>query len=212
MPTWDAATAFMMVNAGHDVTAKASDKFDALLLVGGPDVSPSLYKQPQLPCTHPSPKRELRDVGAFKMAAKGKPKVGICFGGQLLNCLSGGRMWQDVEGHRGVIHDVKMSNGQIIQMNSTHHQMMIPASHGVVLGLANVATKKIAANIVRHKCDPTMWEDHEIIWYPKTASLCFQPHPEFEKMKETGCRDEFFRLIDHFIAGTLVGKELNGSI
>lgn len=205
MPTWDLAVASMMDKAGHDCTAKGTDPFDVLLLVGGPDVNPALYKQPKLPDTYPNLRREAKDLGAARTVAKDKPKVGICYGGQLLNCISGGRMWQHVQGHRGTFHPVKMLNGDIIQMNSTHHQMMIPSNKGVVLGKANVATKKISPTLVRHHCDPNAWEDVEIVWYANTKSLCFQPHPEYPRMEESGGRERFFQLIDNFIVKSLDG-------
>ena len=65
----------------------------------------------------------------------GIPMVGICRGGQFLNVMSGGSMWQDVNNHtkphRVINYDT--FNTYPFMVSSTHHQMMDPSSEGEIL-------------------------------------------------------------------------------
>ena len=203
LPTWDHIVARMLNDAGH-TTVAPGEEYDVLMFTGGADVSPSLYKQAPMPRTQSNPRRDVKESGIFRKHKK-IPKVGICRGGQFLNVMSGGSMWQHVEGHCNGPHLVKMLNGEEIMMTSTHHQMIIPHHQGVVLGKAMNATYKESPTVKRWLGGDTSknnWEDVEIVWYPGTLSLCFQPHPEYETAKGR-CRERFFELIDTFIIGSM---------
>lgn len=121
------------------------------------------------------------------------PKIGICRGAQFLNVKSGGAMWQDVNNHTKdhVATDILFTNTELT-VSSTHHQMMIPSPDGEILAFAKEATQFKSAS----DRDPTR-VDAEVVWYEKTKSLCFQPHPELAGYSD--CRDYFFDLIDYLI-------------
>jgi gamma-glutamyl-gamma-aminobutyrate hydrolase PuuD len=125
------------------------------------------------------------------------PMAGICRGGQFLNVMCGGKMWQNVDHHAiGGTHGVRnTATGEVFQATSTHHQMMRPGAGGNVLGVAepSLSTKKesmIPEDIVD-------WQDVEIVHYHQQNVLCFQPHPEFPG--QNALADTYFEYIDQYL-------------
>lgn len=173
---------------------------DILVFDGGPDVSPELYGEKALPRTYPDKSKEKWNKKHYEEFPNAM-KVGICFGGQWLNVMSGGAMFQDVNNHGRTHKIVNLLNmtkyfpsGQELDVTSTHHQMMIPGSKGEVLAIANEATSFASA-----KDRPKPEFDTEVIWYPETKCLCFQPHPEYSSPAALGTRDYFFTLLKYFL-------------
>ncbi len=180
---------------------------DLIQFVGGADVSPSLYGQHIHPKTRTSPRRDKIEKMFFLAALKHKiPMAGICRGGQFLNVMCGGQLWQHVEGHTGrhnaIFTDSKKEH-QII-VTSTHHQMMIPKNKPkdlMVLMVANmgmrkekytslIATKKMITIKAKNK-------DVEALYYIENKCLCFQPHPEFTHEKKLA--KIYFSFIDMYL-------------
>jgi len=121
---------------------------DALLLSGGDDLDPTLYGEMPLNDTlRPDPERdhfELALTQAF--LALGKPVFGICRGCQVLNCVLGGTLYQDLPEQLGVNHsdsqlrhsitcaeDSVLSRlfGPQFSVNSTHHQAVRDIAPGL---------------------------------------------------------------------------------
>lgn len=150
---------------------------------GGADIGTSIYGEEPIHSSipHRPSERDKYEIDRFnEFKNPSVLKVGICRGAQLLNCLNGGTLWQDVNNH-GQSHDmVVITTGETIRVTSTHHQMMRPHSSGQILAVADVATRKVAdkANFpgIRHDDDH---RDTEIVWYPATSTLCIQGHPEY---------------------------------
>lgn len=166
---------------------------DVVCFTGGEDVDPSVYHEQPLMNTYFNARRDVMEIAMFKAAKQfGKFMVGICRGGQFLNVMNGGRLWQDVNNHTRYHHMQDVITGKAVWVSSTHHQMMRPASSGLVLAVANEATKKNAYNEVWRQGLPYPDDryDTEVVWYKDTKSLCFQPHPEYDKVDE--CREYFF--------------------
>ena len=175
---------------------------DIIQFVGGADVNPELYGHTVHPTTHFSDVTDKLSMFLFNEAVSlGIPMVGICRGGQFLNVMCGGKMYQDVDGHAtGRTHEVRdVADNAIIQCSSTHHQMMIPESRGTVLGvggyLTNYREQHIDGEVVE---DGSLLEDTEVVWYRDEKVLCFQPHPEFYN-KEHECQKWYFRLINEHL-------------
>lgn len=183
---------------------------------GGADVSPELYKEIRHPTTTPNPQRDKWEAACFKQAqAQKKICVGICRGGQFLNVMNGGSLWQDVNNHAiNGEHPVlytqptgeAMSLSRTIMVTSTHHQMMIPNIRdqaGQVWAWAGLATRKAAGvlssngSYLTFAPKPGHQTDCEIVYYNRTKSLCFQPHPEYSS-KST--KDLFFNCIERVLA------------
>jgi putative glutamine amidotransferase len=74
---------------------------DALVISGSrSDVHPRVYGEAPTPVLHgePDARRDWRDLAALRAALRADlPLIGICRGHQLLNVLSGGTLYQDVE-------------------------------------------------------------------------------------------------------------------
>jgi len=165
---------------------------------GGSDVTPSLYDEKNVG-SYSDWHRDVAEMADFaEIQELGIPSVGICRGGQFLNVMNGGKMWQNVNNHAiGGTHELKLEFDEgagpgFYQVTSTHHQMMRHAEGGAVIGKATLATRFEGDNKDRQ---PDF--DTEIVWYGKTNCLCFQPHPEYN-----GDRDDteklFFMLLDGY--------------
>jgi len=180
------------------------EKADLVQFVGGEDVMPSLYEHHAHPTTHYNIARDRKEKLIYLLALKNKlPIAGICRGGQFVNVMNGGSMWQNVGGHCGehmaFYTDMKMKSA--IRVTSTHHQMMIPVNNNDDYMLLMVAEE----GGTREKCTPLdapfrivtlagLSGDVEALYYHKTKSLCFQPHPEFDG--EEKLAGVYFQFID----------------
>lgn len=168
--------------------------FDAnvVCLTGGADISPLLYGERLHKQTGPlNLTRDLNEVRLIRSLPPGMPKLGICRGGQLLNVLSGGGMYQHVDGHVGVMHRaLHRTTGEIVFVSSTHHQMMKGNLYtGYEFLVAQQSSEYHGDNYCwkPEKTEQTKddWNDVEGVYYRHTNSLCFQPHPEYSAAKET---------------------------
>jgi len=116
---------------------------DGLLLPGGPDVDPSLYGEQPLPCTErPSLELDRMELSLINYALeRDMPVLAICRGMQMLNVALGGKLIQDIPGHRrltpggrweSAYHSIEVLPGSRLagilggsgafQVNSRHHQ------------------------------------------------------------------------------------------
>lgn len=166
-----------------------AEHVDAIVFTGGHDLCASMYKEKPLPNTYSLPQRDAYETSLFEMHHN-LPKIGICRGGQLLNVLSGGKMWQDTDNHEGS-HEVTTSSGQKFVGSSLHHQMMRPTDKAVVLLTADVSNYVVGEKEMKSK-DVDVYDDIEAVFYPETQSLCYQGHPEIGRQDE---RDYFFHII-----------------
>jgi len=107
-----------------------------VMFTGGEDISPSYYNNvsPKGMC-HNNIYRDDEEQELFKLALDHEIKmIGICRGSQFLNVMAGGKMIHDVNNHAGVRHDIDTINNGTIQVNSLHHQMVIPPSDASIIG------------------------------------------------------------------------------
>jgi len=197
--------------AGY-MTVESADLADIIVFPGGADVNPAYYGQDKHPTTHTNGFDDQRDDRYWKQYSKDEKRmlVGICRGGQFLNVMNGGQMWQDVNNHgiHGTHKVIDLLNDKEIQCTSTHHQMMVAnEKEGEVIGIAYEATRWENDKLrlaIQNQDNPTKRTgscpkyDTEVVWYPKTRSLCFQPHPENYNAPDE-CKDYFFDLIDRLI-------------
>lgn len=169
-------------------------KPDLICFTGGSDIDPTWYNEPRIEETiHIHKNRDKLEIEYFQNF-KYVPKVGICRGGQLLNVLAGGQLWQDVNNH-GRNHetlDLLLTKDKLV-VTSTHHQMMVPTDQAVPVAVAFEATE-YKSGVPRKK--PIY--DPEVLWYEKDNSLCFQPHPEYGGEKNKECTEYFFDLLNYF--------------
>lgn len=191
----------MFSDKGWDITNDFF-KADLIQFTGGSDVSPQLYGQLPHPKNSYFIRRDLVEAGYYKWGERlGKKMAGICRGGQFLNVMNGGKMWQHVDGHAiygtHVAYDV--SSNRRINVTSTHHQMMIPTVHGFIVSYAREAHIKesMSDDGTIHSEMNNGQIDVEAVYYDASRSLCFQPHPEFDGADET--RAYYFELLERYL-------------
>ena len=195
----------MWAGRGFKVTSDI-DAASIICFTGGEDVSPVIYGHRNVrdangrELSYCNRRRDDRDALAYGIAlADKKFQVGICRGGQFLNVMNEGTMWQHVNGHTGSHNAMDVMTGEVIKVTSTHHQMMRPHADGTILTVARESSFKLGWEEEWHieHGDKSELDDVEAIWYDQTRSLCFQPHPEFEGADE--CREYFFQLVERFL-------------
>lgn len=191
----------MFADRGWVVTTNKDmlDQVDLVCFTGGEDVSPHLYGEKLHPTTHSSILRDAYEKSVFEQAVSLEiPCVGICRGGQFLNVMNGGKMYQHVSehvmDHEITVHDNDAPHNKVMA-SSTHHQMMRPGPSYVLLASANLGGYKQYMN-GGEVAEDSGGEDVESVFYPNTKSLCFQPHPEFYGY--AALKDTFFHLINKF--------------
>lgn len=204
--TWDLRV--YVVGGGHQYIkmfsdagfkgARSVEDANIICFTGGEDVDPEMYGEKPLPGTNYNTARDAFEAGIYgECLALKKPMIGICRGSQFLNVMNGGKLWQDINKHatmRG--HDITdMKTGETrFNMTSTHHQQMIPANDAEILALAEISTHKHRQDERIEREKPEL-DDVEVVYYPSTLSLCFQPHPEFHHGE---CRNYFLSLVDEY--------------
>lgn len=170
-----------------------------ICFTGGEDVSPILYGAQAHNRTFYNVERDEYELGVFEQARRADiPMVGICRGGQFLNCASGGAMYQDVTGHTQEHWITDVSTGQEVWVSSTHHQMIKPSKKGLLVAFSTIPSTRewFEGNIFKRDESNT---GNEVVWYEHTKSLCFQPHPEFNAPHHQQMREYFSSLLSRFI-------------
>lgn len=163
-------------------------KGDVLLLGGGEDISPKLYKQK--PSRYTGARavlsdRDMYEKNIFEIAvAAGVPTIGICRGAQLVCALSGGSLYQHVTNH-GVTHDMTTNEGTVLSVSSVHHQMMNPigAKHELLAWSTNVRSN---VHLIEDEQNLEVEVEPEVIYFKDTKALGIQYHPEFMGDYEAG--------------------------
>lgn len=176
------------------------DEADLVQFTGGEDVTPMMYNESPHPQTYYNPERDQIEGDLFYNALHlNKPMAGICRGGQFLNVMCGGRMFQHVTKHcqDHLITDVQ--TGDVILVTSTHHQMMRPGPTGEVVAYANQGSVKehMENDKIVTVIENDEWQDVEVVKYSNERVLCFQPHPEFPGYP--GMTHYYFKLLEELV-------------
>jgi hypothetical protein len=194
----DLSVSNMFLNEGFKVTSLIGTA-DVVCFLGGFDINPELYNQelgPKMRWTSVSLSDDTRDLGSYRKLRNDQLKVGICRGGQFLNVMSGGSMYQHVNGHTNQhkIYDTLINPGEEVVVTSSHHQQMIPGAGAEVLGYSEGISDEFWGD--KGKVVPPKFES-EVLFYDSTKSLCFQPHPEWNlRGTHDSCSGYFFDIID----------------
>lgn len=183
---------------GHSLVSTI-DFAEMLCFTGGSDVSPEIYGDKAHPYTGYDRNRDQYEFNLFNRAVElGIPMVGICRGGQFLNVMNGGRMYQHVSKHTAPHEIIDLQTGETVLVSSTHHQMMMMAPSGLLVASSALAGTREWFDGQIAKKDISD-EDIEVVYYEDSNCLCFQPHPEFSSPEYEPMRDYFERLINKFL-------------
>lgn len=180
------------------ILSEQLEPVDLVVFTGGEDVTPGLYGAQAHPTTHNSVERDIFEKSVFDTCIRHNiPMVGICRGGQFLNVMSGGAMYQHVQGHTRSHSITDATTGEVVYVSSTHHQMMKPSSKGIL-----VASSTIGGEREWFEGDVFMRDvsnqDIEVVYYEDTKCLCFQPHPEFTGPEYEGMKMYFKSLLERY--------------
>lgn len=168
---------------------------DLVCFTGGEDVTPSFYGELSHPRTYSNPARDEYERLVFKNCLDmGIPMCGICRGGQFLNVMNGGIMYQHVSKHTND-HWIKdaVTNEEVLA-TSTHHQMMKPSSEAVLVASSTLHGSREWFERGSYHQDVSDL-DIEALFYEETRCLCFQPHPEFGTQ---ALKDYFLSLLSRY--------------
>ena len=153
----------------------------ALIIWGGSDINPELYRHPMHRTTHPGGLRDRREWSLLQRAIeRGIPIIGVCRGAQMLCAAAGGFLIQDVHGHYGH-HSVTTIDDQKFIVNSIHHQMMAgfeQVDHELVCwreGRKGAPYGYMDNKEYQPKDD---WKEPEFVYFPKIRGYAIQWHPE----------------------------------
>lgn len=182
-----------------NVLFKDPKSISLVLFTGGADVTPEYYG-------HTSPKgicdndkhRDDEEITIFKKARDfGIRTIGICRGIQFINTMAGGTMFHHVEHHAGSRHEMETSLGEIIEVNSLHHQMVIPPKNASIIGWSK---KRLSDNYFGDKdlkVEPPEKETESVL-FPNIESAGAQYHPEMMDFDSEGAK-WFFNLAKDLI-------------
>lgn len=190
----DHPTNKMWLDAGYSILTQDIANADIVCFIGGWDVNPELYGEKKNPKAHVNfdANADKRDKDAWDKISPKSLKVGICRGGQFLNVMNGGKLYQHVSGHAGHHKAYDTIWRTEIDVTSSHHQIMIPTSGSEVFCYAeNIGSDYRTED--GEVAKPAY--DAEILWYDRTKSLCVQPHPEWQR-RGIPFHDYFFKLVD----------------
>ncbi|GIO22787.1 gamma-glutamyl-gamma-aminobutyrate hydrolase family protein [Oceanobacillus sp. J11TS1] len=134
------------------------DKIDGLYLPGGYDIDPSLFgdsPHPKLGIIIPERDRLENEVISYFLD-KDKPILGVCRGCQILNVVTGGTMYQDLD---------TQYTGQLIQHTQKaafhHRSHSVNITPSSLLGNLVQATE-IKVNSFHHQANRTLGKDFMI--------------------------------------------------
>lgn len=182
---------------GCEVVIYPSDlrEGDILIVHGGADISPAMYKQQR--SKHGGGNHEItgRDKIEWDLMQKAKelkiPIIGICRGAQMLCALEGGYLIQHVNNHSGT-HEIETFDGKSLMVNSIHHQMMAPTTAS---NWELVAWTSKRSDQYWHTAEgedqcaqehPVLGnKDPEFIYYPDIKGFAIQWHPEVMQIGPT---------------------------
>jgi GMP synthase-like glutamine amidotransferase len=175
------------------------DKADLVCFTGGADVSPNMYHDSAHRTTHSDEWRDAKEERLFKACQeRGVPMVGICRGGQFLNVMCGGRMYQNVTMHTNSHYLTDLNTGDVVYVSSTHHQMMMPGNDALLVATAELSSRREWFDGAVERRDVSN-EGIEVLFYLGNKCLCFQPHPEFTDEGYSGMFDYFSTCLSTYL-------------
>ncbi|MCS7207280.1 MAG: gamma-glutamyl-gamma-aminobutyrate hydrolase family protein [Dehalococcoidia bacterium] len=181
---------------------------DGLLLTGGPDIDPAFYGEAPDPAAGLEVLRARDEVELplLRLAVeRDYPVLGICRGMQALNVVMGGKLLQDIPGHRAERRDGRwesayhrifitpgsklaqvVGSGGVVRVNSRHHQGLREAQKAPVLLASAYSVEDGIIEGLEHP--------------GKTWVLGVQCHPERVKEVPPQFQNLFRFLVEHAAA------------
>jgi len=172
---------------------------DVLIIWGGADIHPSLYKKGRSQYSWASQAPSHRDVIEWGLMQRAKelsiPIIGVCRGAQMLCALAGGYLIQHVTGHGGN-HRVVTNDGQVFVANSIHHQMMVPdnTNHELI-----AHTEETLSSVYWDENTPVdRHVEPELVYFNDVKGFAVQWHPEMLEL-DSKANQYFLNMIEERI-------------
>ncbi len=146
---------------------KMINLIDGLLVPGGFDIDPTIYREEKIPeCGPTFPSEDSYDMALIKEAVKqGKPVLCICRGCQIANVLYGGTLYQDIPTQYGKL--VNHSKGDIEGIINTHTVKLEPDSYlAKILGSTNIIT-----NTAHHQAVKDLGKGFKVVGRAEDGSI-----------------------------------------
>ena len=176
----------------HKILVDNQEDADIIMFTGGCDINPRLYNCKPHVTTWYNNDRDAREVKAFYSTKPNQLCIGTCRGAQLFTALLGGKLVQDVSGHEGTYHSLKLVSNKFGNLlpeetfvTSIHHQMMYPyemnPAHYDVL---YTSKNHISQYYLGDGIDPDVviknGEPELVLYHLPNAPVCLgiQGHPE----------------------------------
>jgi gamma-glutamyl-gamma-aminobutyrate hydrolase PuuD len=154
---------------------------DLVMFGGGADIDPLIYNHMNL-ASGSSTSTRIRDAAEELMWKSARerdiPILGICRGAQFVCAKSGGKLVQDCTNH-GNTHSIVTHDGRVLDMTSTHHQMMYPwtTEHQLLAWAPRRSVKYVYAGPDFN--ENFLDREPEVVYFPETKALGVQGHPEY---------------------------------
>jgi len=177
----------------NSIDTNRIDDADIVVLPGGSDWNPYWYSEPKGRYTFFNDGIDIRQMKVMLEAMKnGKLIIGICRGMQGVHIAAGGKLIQDVTGHRNGPHTITdVYSHEVVGVNSMHHQMVdlnsLPFGSYDLIAASSVKISKTYLDgnnneLVNKKGllykDDADFEEPEVVYYANIHALGFQYHPE----------------------------------
>jgi gamma-glutamyl-gamma-aminobutyrate hydrolase PuuD len=123
----------------------------------------------------------IRDEAEERMWNKAQQSnlavLGICRGSQFVCAKSGGKLIQHCDNHT-YNHSIITRDNRVLEMTSTHHQMMYPwdTKHELIAWAPRRSPQYVFDGDIKHDL---MEREPEIVFFPETRALAVQGHPEY---------------------------------
>ncbi len=198
------------LSPGDDDLRALYARLDGVLIPGGGDIDPTLYRAPRHPETHEiDPDRDRVELQLTRRAVEDrKPIFGICRGAQVFNVALGGTLYQDLPSERPsdlrhanpfpefprehLAHSVKVEEesqlarllgAPIVSVNSRHHQAVKEVAPGVDVSARAPDGVIEALELPAHPFALA------VQWHPENLQHLPEMRALFEKFVEAAGRD-----------------------
>lgn len=159
-----------------------------LVLTGGSDVDPAFYGEKLGSKTYSNPRRDREEKEIFdRVRELNIPVFGICRGLQFMCAMAGGKLVQHLDNHTGGLHDMLTNEGELINVNSLHHQMVLPGdvSHTILSWAVPKLSSRYMMGDDEYGESPC---EYEAVCFHKINSAGVQYHPEMMSTNSSGAR------------------------
>jgi putative glutamine amidotransferase len=198
-------------SASRVTVADYANELDALVLMGGSDMSPTSYDEAALsPAWQGDRIRDDYEIALMRaFVAEGKPVLGLCRGAQVINVAMGGTLYQDIPSQ---VAGALRHRLQSIYEKNCHATSIVPGSGLAHLypGLSLVKTNSVhhqAVKDVGRGLKVEAWSEPDRIvealrWDGPSYVFGVQWHPEFHPPGDRSFIDDM-PLLDDFLAASV---------